>query len=611
MSEPKNIVDPDHISTRSEIGKAAIIALDDAVISQTHAPQDQQSKVFGESDALPPPYDPTQLCQLFENSSVLRQNVDAYTTNIDAFGYRLEPVISLDSDAADKQIEGAIISEKIHQSGQDENIKPVSDSEIAQRKEAVRLESVVEHSRIKHFFDFINPDESFVSIRRKLRQDLEVMGNGYLEILRNGKNEVAQIVYVPGFTVRIMPQDRILTEFETNIKVSPIKYESVKIQKRFRRYIQSFQNSAVYFKEFQDPRVISSKTGNAYESIEALNKEEEGVNPATEILHFDLHSPSSTYGIPRWIGNLLAVLGTRQAEEVNFLLFKNKTIPPMAVLVSGGRLAGGVVAKIKEFLESVKGKAAFHSVLVLEAAPASAAMPGMQTPHTGSLRIELKPLTGAQQTDAMFLKYDERNADKVGQAFRLPRMIRGDIRDFNRSTAEAALMFAEQQVFGPEREDFDFIINRKIMSTLQAKYWVFKSNAPITRDPKALAGIVKDLREVLTPTEAREVAGDILNKDLPKIEAPWTKQPSAFTLQGIPFDSDTKPSDVAVDEEKSKHKKKPMKKELSDASLLVQLRDQLLQTESDIAKETLKTNKTESGELVLNVNESEMSKLFE
>ena len=52
--------------------------------------------------------------------------------------------------------------------------------------------------------------------------------------------------------------------------------------------------------------------------------------PATEILHFRVHNPRSAYGVPRWIGNLLAVLGSRQAEEVNFLYFENKSVPPLA-----------------------------------------------------------------------------------------------------------------------------------------------------------------------------------------------------------------------------------------------------------------------------------------
>jgi capsid portal protein len=40
----------------------------------------------------------------------LRPNVDAYTTNIDGFGHRFEPVIDLDAEDADKLVAQAAAS---------------------------------------------------------------------------------------------------------------------------------------------------------------------------------------------------------------------------------------------------------------------------------------------------------------------------------------------------------------------------------------------------------------------------------------------------------------------------------------------------------------------
>ena len=36
------------------------------------------------------------------------------------------------------------------------------------------------------------------------------------------------------------------------------------------------------------------------------------------------------------------------------------------------------------------------------------------------MKIEIVPLSDSQLKDALFQQYDERNFDKVGQAFRLP-----------------------------------------------------------------------------------------------------------------------------------------------------------------------------------------------
>src|SRR5262249_34330545 len=125
-----------------------------------------------------------------------------------------------------------------------------------------------------------------------------------------------------------------------------------------------------------------------------------------------------------------------------------------------------------------KGKKNFHKILIIEAEPASKA-----TENAGRFKIELKPLTQAIQQDALFQKYDERNDDKVGQQFRVPRILRGDTRDFNRATADAALSFAEMQVFQPERESFDSRMNKTLLGDMQIRFWKFVSQAPINRDP--------------------------------------------------------------------------------------------------------------------------------
>ena len=48
----------------------------------------------------PPPYDPEAMCLLVEHSNSLRQNVDAYATNIDGFGFRFDPVIDFEAEDA-------------------------------------------------------------------------------------------------------------------------------------------------------------------------------------------------------------------------------------------------------------------------------------------------------------------------------------------------------------------------------------------------------------------------------------------------------------------------------------------------------------------------------
>jgi len=507
------------------------------------ADAEQREQVFAGMGVVTPPYDPETLAILFENSSSLRQNVDAYVTNIDAFGHRFEAVIDLDASDADHRIANALFIERQRlkqdaRHADDPDVQALPDTptpeEVAAKKAEVTEQMRIERSRLESFFEFCSLELSFVTLRRRTRQDIEVLGNGYWEVLRDGGGDIAQFVYLPSFTMRLLPLDLELVEDEVNVKISEIAFDTTKMRRRFRRYVQVFEQQVVYFKEFGDPRVMSRKTGAVFRSVDELLEHDPADGPATEVLHFKLHNPRSAYGTPRWIGNLLSVLGTRQAEEVNFLYFENKSVPPLALLVSGGRLSAQSIPRIESYIENnIKGKRNFHRVLVIEAESPSGSN---NFEHTGRMKIELKPLTSAQQSDALSQGYDARNADKVGESFRLPRLLRGDIRDFNRSTGDAALMFAEMQVFQPEREEFDFVVNRKVLSDMGIRFWRFRSNSPVTRDPAAMAEIVRSLTNaaILTPEEGRLLAGDVFNREFKKINAAWVKQPVSLTLAGIP-----------------------------------------------------------------------------
>ena len=68
---------------------------------------------FVQAGALEPPYDPEALCLILEHSNSLRQNVDAYATNIDGFGNRLEPAIDLEAEDADQHVADCIALERV------------------------------------------------------------------------------------------------------------------------------------------------------------------------------------------------------------------------------------------------------------------------------------------------------------------------------------------------------------------------------------------------------------------------------------------------------------------------------------------------------------------
>ncbi len=511
--------------------------------------QARQAQIFGTVGVIHPVYDPNILALVFENSSSLRQCVDAYVVNIEAFGHHYVPLIDLSLADADKQIADALRAEKMHgaKNGTTTDLETLlsateepTEEEIAARKKSLAMEMRIERATLENFFENCTHDMPFggpEGLRGLTRQDIEVTGNGYWEILRNGLREIETFSRLEGRTMRLLPTEPESVEVEISRRVSALKTEKQKVRKRFRKYVQVMDGSTsmVYFKEFGDPRTIDADTGKAYQTVEEAKRDRSKAGtpgqfrPATEVLQFRITSTRSPYGAPRWIGSLLAVLGNRQAEEVNFLYFENRSVPPLAVLVSGGRLHQDTAGNLKDFVENqIKGKRNFHKILILEAEG-----PGGDA-NTGKMKIELKPLTDAQQKDGLFQSYDLRNAEKVGQTFRLPKILRGDSTGQDRATADASVDFAEIQVFGPIRQAFDWVINKRIFPDLGIKYHHFRSHGPTIRDPQQLAAMIKDMvtSNILTPEEGRELAQHVFNKEFQKLDAEWTKIPIAISLAG-------------------------------------------------------------------------------
>ncbi len=532
------------------LAKAYFVGENSGDQSNAMVEQDRQSSVFTSAGAILPVYDPNILALIFENSSTLRQCVDAYVTNIDSFGHHYVPFIDLASADADKLIADAMRAERLASLKNGSAAKNIDQllqanteptpSEIAERKKALEIEMRAERAELENFFENCTTDQPFAGpegLRGLTRQDIEILGYGYWEVLRNQLREIANFNRLEGRTMRLMPMGLDPVQVEIPVRVSALKYETKQVMKRFRLYVQVMENTErlVYFKEFGDPRIVDSQTGKIYANQADADKDYasmtngEKFRPATEVLQFKITSSRSPYGVPRWIGTLLSVLGNRQAEEVNFLYFENRSVPPLAVLVSGGCLNKQTTKTLEDYISNqIKGKRNFHKILILEAEG-----PGGDG-NTGRMKIELKPLTDAQQKDGLFQAYDERNADKVGQAFRLPRLLRGDVRDFNRSTAEASVDFAEIQVFGPIRQQFDWIINKMILPALGIRYHHFRSNGPTIRDPEQLAKMVEAFvtASILTPGEGRELARGVFNREFEAIKEPWTNQPIAITVAG-------------------------------------------------------------------------------
>lgn len=484
-------------------------------------------QAFALAGALAPPEDPRQVANIYRRSSALRPCVEAIATNSVGFGHTFEPVIDLEHADAKKKIREAIIADRMATGDESEP----TDEDVEKTRALIERESLREKIKLDRFFDHVCPTMAFESLRWQAAVERESGGNAYWEVTRRGDGSLGTFDRIEAHTMRLRRTEQRYIDVEVNQRRSPLAYERVTVKRRFRTFVQIVLGGAkaVYFKQYGDPRCLSSNTGRWYPTVEMLEMSEPGTPPATEIIHWRAFDAIGPYGVPRWYGAQYAVMGSLASERINYDYFDQKAIPPFVVTVSGGRLADGYVEKLKELLNSIKGQAQFWKILVLQAESGSNAA-------NGRCKIELHPLLKRAEEDMMFSKYEESNSRKIQQQWRLLDILVGKSQEVNRAQAEEAKQVAEEQVFQPIRKEDDDFYNRFILPEMGVRFWRFKTNSAVARDPgqQTEIGTAWMKAGALTPNEGRRLASEVLNDPtIQPIDEPWANIPQPLILAGI------------------------------------------------------------------------------
>lgn len=111
-------------------------------------------------------------------------------------------------------------------------------------------------------------------------------------------------------------------------------------------------------------------------------------------------------------------------------------------------------------------------------------------------------------------------------------LISGNSQEYNRAVAETSRRVADEQIFGPERDEFDSFINRILFPAMGVVYHQFKSNSPNTTDNTELVRILSGSEKTggMTPRIARVVLEDILGIELGDIPADKLDPDIPFSL---------------------------------------------------------------------------------
>jgi PBSX family phage portal protein len=452
-----------------------------------------------------PIYDFSTLLKIFIESTILRQCIEAYIVNIESYGYVLD------------------------------YIGPAKQKESKAAKE--------EYRRLSSFIDHCSGSGlNLTEIRSNARSDYEVVGNRAFEVSRNQKGEIIMFDHVPASTIRLTKRDTDPVEIIYEIP-DPLNEGKTKKQtayRHFRRFVQKDSlGRSRYFKEFGDPRNIDPDTGHENNSLAVEDT-------ATEILYDSQYVPGQVYGLPKWIGQIPAVLGSKESELVNLNFFRDNAIPAMAVMVSNGALTKESFDKLQEYFLSIKGQKSMNRIVVLEAVPDDtyAKMDHSQP----APRVDIKPLISERQQEGLFQEYDQNNLQKVRSCFRLPPIFVGRAEDYTRASAVASMLTAENQIFAPERIKFDLLMNTKILSTYKPKFWRFKSvGAPIT-DGETLTKMLKTLGELgaLSANTVIRIANQFLDTDIEAVSEDWGNAPFDVVLAMVKAGDQIKGLDTFV-----------------------------------------------------------------
>jgi PBSX family phage portal protein len=428
---------------------------------------------------LQPPYNYGVLLRLPKENNTLRQCIDSMITNTVGHGYTLSYV---------------------GPDGQEET--------DASKKEKEALNNLL---------TFPNENCSLIQSLEMAKQDKYTIGSGYLEIGRDSQGRIAMISHIPAHTVRRTTRDEKPTSFEVNLPRDG-KIVAIKSNKRFCRYVQTYQGNFIYFKEFGDPRSIDPETG---EENPALGLQQQ----ATEIIEDSYYNPGDAYGLPPWIGQMPSVLGSREAELSNMDFFKENTIPALAILVGGGSVTEGSMDKLEEVMTAVRGRQSMNRIVFIEAEPDTrlASSDGVLP----APKLEIKSLAGERQQEGAFLDYDKDCRDKIRSAFRLPPVFTGMTGDYTFASAKTSFEVAEDQVFGPERRHTDDMVNNKIISTWKPQFWAFRLQPARISDPEEVVSALSafDTMGAMTPNTAIQMANEYFDLQMPKVKEEWGNWP--------------------------------------------------------------------------------------
>lgn len=375
----------------------------------------------------------------------------------------------------------------------------------------------------------LNIRQSYKEIFDEAIDNRETYGIAYLEVIRDVSGQLAYIS-----NIQDVPYVSKTIELDPVIPYSVFfDGDEIKITRKFKKYKQEVNGNKVYFKEFGDPRIMDKRTGKYANTVPRAYR-------ANEIIEIKIGTRD--YGLPRWYGQMLGVDGSRRAEILNRNYFLKGRHTPMLIAIEGGSLSNDSYAALQQYMNSIEGENGQHSFLLLETERKDGEVAAVSYGDEKAVlpKVEVKDLAATLQKDELFQDYIDNSRRRVQSSFNLPDVYVGYTTDYNRATVLAAMQVTEDQVFGPQREKLDWVLNHQLFAELNLKYCEAYFKAPDLTNVDDIVNLMNAANNAggVTPNKSRDILYKFLGETAEPFPEEWGDIPLVIynASQSVSFD---------------------------------------------------------------------------
>lgn len=491
--------------------------LEDADGGRTTPVDDLWDDLHGVKCPLTPRYDLDYLAGLARYSNILGAVIKAMSENVAGHGHRLELREELTDD------------------------------------DRVRYEAEIEAERLRlgELLAHIHYDDSLAKLRRTFRRRMEKVGFGAFEVVTDQSGAPAILEPLRSQNLRPCPKDKEMVLWDQPVyDHGKLQWTKRVVPRRFRRWVYlrtRTKDNRVYLREWGDPRVLDSKTGDFYPPGHPIDPATGrivldaagnlGGRPANEVIVLGIDDDETVVPLPRYVGCLAELTTSWYGNQTNLARFENP-IPPMLVLVSGGTLTDESWQAVTEHFEEAQDLENVGAPLVIQAtmSPEAAAAAIAGVGGVPSVKLEVVPLDRVMAEDGLYQTMDANNRLKVRACWGLSPVATGESQDFSRAAANAGRSHDETDVYAPARhEEDEALFAKRLLPRWGIRFWRVVTNASPSLGDEDLPDLLREGREgrALTVNDTRRVLAGRLRVPLQPVEEPWGDLPAAFLADGF------------------------------------------------------------------------------